>query len=115
MPTREKEIRKLKGEKISVITQETSKDWETEEMDNIEEIEGKGDEEMTSDEEEETQKRNEKIKRQLAEEKKELGKLIMNRKTKRLYNHLMKTKKGKWNEIAKLEAKRKAFEAQQTN
>ncbi len=116
IPTRRNEIRNLKG-----LTKEnidlTRNPEEEEDMEQAEAVDdkmgiSKGDEELTdSDDEEENKKKNLKIKKQLAEEKKELGKLIMNRKTKRLYNHLMKTKKGKWNAIAKLEAKRKLIEA----
>eukprot|EP01022_Parablepharisma_sp_SALTPOND_P032979 TRINITY_DN87986_c0_g1_i1.p1 TRINITY_DN87986_c0_g1~~TRINITY_DN87986_c0_g1_i1.p1 ORF type:complete len:362 (-),score=59.77 TRINITY_DN87986_c0_g1_i1:67-1152(-) len=115
VPTRQKEINQLKGVEEEMLEEEEIS--EDEEMEPVQEEEKKVvtekavDEELTDEEDEEKDKAKRlKIKKQIAKENKELGKLLMTKKARRLYERAQKGERVKHQQAKKLETKRKAVE-----
>ncbi len=121
IPTRQKEINQLKGIDEEMLEPEEGLELESEEEEpvpaaTVEEEEKKEaaknvDEDLTDEENEEKDKlKRLKIKKQIAKENKELGKLLMTKKARRLYSRMQKGQKVQHEQVKKLEAKRKAIE-----
>jgi pescadillo protein len=110
--TREKEINQIKG-----VEEEPMEDGEEDVSSSEEEEEEKVpsknvDEEFTDEENEEKNKQKSlKIKKQIAKENKELGKLLMTKKARKLYNKIQTGEKSKHERIKKLETKRRRLES----
>ena len=121
VPTRQKEINQLKGVDEEMLEEEELEPSEDEMQPappaEEEKKEGasaaKGvDEELTDEENEEKESKLKKlkIKKQIAKENKELGKLLMTKKARRLYTRAQKDEKVKHEQVKKLETKRKTIE-----
>jgi len=116
IPTRQKEINQIKGVDEEIIEEEAElseeepqqmQDVENEDNKNI----GKGDEELSDSENEENDKlKTLKIKKQIAKENKELGKLLMTKKARRMYSRAQLGQRVKHDQVKKLETKRKVIE-----
>lgn len=115
VPTREKEINQLKGVEEEPM-EDGDEDVESSESEKEEEEKGAPsknvDEDFTDEENEEKNKlKVMRIKKQIAKENKELGKLLMTKKARKLYSKMQTGEKVKHEKIKKLEAKRKKAES----
>jgi len=119
VPTRQKEINQLRGDVV-----EDSESEESEEEEEVAPIKpvapvvakGKGDADSSSDEEEsgdekrKKQAKHAKLKKDLQKEQEELGKILMTKKQRQLFEQADKSTKAKKDVAAKLKQKRKALE-----